>query len=94
MKTLIATSGNVLAGPDGDGGYKPLTEVVLLFSEPTYEADAGGYTKRHAVSVVRFGATPDALRKVAKQLVKMADEAEHMLDEFVVKCKADDQAAG
>lgn len=87
MKTLIATSGNVLAGPDGEGGYEPLVEVVLILSEPRYESDAGGYVKRHTASDVRFGSSPDALRKMAATLAKLADTADAELAEFVQKCK-------
>lgn len=76
MKTLIATSGNVLIGPDGEGGYEPLVEVVLIVSEPKYEADASGFVKRSALADIRFCGTPDTLRKVAAALVKLADEAE------------------
>lgn len=76
MKLLIATSGNILAGPDGDGGYEPLVEVVLIVSEPRYEADAAGFVKRSAVSDIRFGSTPKTLRKVSVELVKLADAAE------------------
>jgi len=83
MKTLIATSGNILAGPDGEGGYEPLVEVVLITSEPKYEADAGGFVKRSSVSDIRFGSAPKTLRKVAAELVKLADEAEKELAAFV-----------
>jgi len=79
MKTLIATSGNILAGPDGEGGYEPLVEVVLITSEPKYEADASGFVKRSSVSDIRFGSTPKTLRRVAAELVKLADEAEKQL---------------
>lgn len=82
MKTLIATSGNILAGTDGEGGYEPLVEVVLLVSEPKYEADASGFVKRSAVSDIRFGSTPKTLRNVAAELVKLAAEAEKELAAF------------
>lgn len=89
MKSVVGTSGNVLAGPDGEGGYEPLCEAVLVLSEPRYEADAGGYVKRHVPSEVRFGGTPDSIRKVAEALTKLADAADREWAEFVSKTSGD-----
>lgn len=94
MKTLLGSAGNVLAGPDGDGWYEPLCEVVLILSEPRYEADATGFVKRHQVSDVRFGGTPKSLRKLAEQLNRLADESEGELLRFIQACRVPSKAEG
>lgn len=88
MKTIIATAGNVLAGLSANEA-EPLLEVVLVLSEPKYEADAGGYVKRYALSDFRFGSTPDTLRHVAESLTDLADKADSEFAAFVARCKGE-----
>ena len=53
----------------------PLTEIVLVVSEPEYVFDTQGeLAKRRALSQTRFAATTAELREIATTLTHWADE--------------------
>ena len=59
-----------------DGVIKPQVEIGLILGEPNYRMVEGQVVRDRQLETVRFCASPASLRKLAEQMVRMADAAE------------------
>jgi hypothetical protein len=75
MNELIGHSANVMLGETNEGRLRASVELVLLVSEPKYEADPGGFVKKRSIVDMRFAANVDGLRSLADALYALAVEA-------------------
>lgn len=78
MKELLGHASNLLLAPDLENAPKVLArvELILICSEPRYGYGVEGLTRTREVSDVRVLCGHDALRKTARKLLELADEAE------------------
>ena len=77
MKELIANARNIAFVEIDDDTLSATVEIILITSEPQWQADGGGGMSKHRVAeTLRFNAQPDALRQLAKNLNAYADEAD------------------
>ncbi len=85
MKELLGNSSNLALIPQDDGKLLGVTEIILIVTEPIYEADsAGEIVKRRITETLRFNATAKSLRAFVKRLEMAADAAEEAQNSFVV----------
>ena len=75
MNELIGHSSNVMLAETNEGRLRATVELVLLVSEPKYEADPGGFVKKRSVVDVRFATSIGGLRNLAEALYALADDA-------------------
>lgn len=76
MKELISLSANFLAVISPDHPPEPQIELVLILSEPVYEAIGEEIRKRRHLSGVRLTTRPELLRQAATALAGLADECQ------------------
>lgn len=78
MKELLGHASNLILAPDLETPrkVKARVELVLICSEPVFGYGLEGITRDREVSTMRLLAGHKALRETAKQLMKLADEAE------------------
>jgi len=76
MKEITSIALNTMALVQ-DGKFEPQAEVALTLSEIGYCMNtAGTIGKERTAETFRFGASPENLRKLAKQLNEFADVVE------------------
>jgi hypothetical protein len=80
MKELRSVTSNISILLDHEGGdNQTVVEVVLLLAESNYSIDdAGALSKHRTLRDSRFSTTPDGARKLGRQMLEMADEAESL----------------
>ena len=92
MKELIGHSANVALLETNKCRLVASIEVVLLVSEPNYQADPSGFVKVHSIEDLRFATGVGGLRTLIKELGELADEAEELEERASLKPKIDDAA--
>jgi hypothetical protein len=78
MKQFIGSTNNV-GIRQTEEGIQPFVEVILLLTEPNYNAGLNGVDKTNQVSDCRFFASAKGLRTLAGHLEEMADEADNFM---------------
>jgi hypothetical protein len=79
MKELIGHASNLYVVPQrGTDKLLPMVELILMVSEPTYEADLSGFVQRRSITDVRLSVSPKALRETAAKMIELADEADEI----------------
>lgn len=78
MKELSGHSANFYLVETNAGKLRAQVELILLVSEPRYQAEVGGFAKSRVISDVRLHAGAEALRKLSKDLEEIAVEAEEL----------------
>ncbi|PWC54359.1 hypothetical protein TSA6c_00380 [Azospirillum sp. TSA6c] len=76
MKEHIGTAMNALYASTEDGGVRAMAEIILLYSEPAYQAGVGGIERTRKIGDVRISMTVKGMRETAETLLKWADAAE------------------
>ena len=80
MKQLQSIAANFLASWDEQDKPVPHVEIVVITAEPRYSVDlAGDVNRSRVVEDYRFTATTSALRQLANQLEKYANEADALM---------------
>lgn len=75
MNELIGHSANLMLAETNKGRLTATVELVLLVSEPKYQADPSGFVKTRSVTDIRFATNAKGLRSLAKQLEELANDA-------------------
>lgn len=78
MNELIGHSANVMLAETDKGRLLATVELVLLVSEPKYQSDPSGFVKTRSVANVRFATGAKGLRALARELDKLANDAEEL----------------
>lgn len=78
MQELSHTSANMLLVEAPNDRLTPLVELVLVTSEPAYQAEIAGLVKSRRLTEHRIGVSPNGLRQLSEELVRMAAHAEAM----------------
>jgi hypothetical protein len=65
-----------------DKAVSPRSEVVIITSEPKWEADTGGILTRRVVDEYRVVMSRDALRSHAKALAAQADRLDVLAEDI------------
>lgn len=78
MKELSGHSANFYLVETNGGKLRAQVELILLVSEPRYQAEVGGFAKSRVISDVRLHAGAESLRRLAKDLGELADQAERL----------------
>lgn len=81
MKEAFATLINHALVKRENGQWVPVSEVIVLTSEPSYTAGSGQINVNREVQALRFAATDKALREIGGKLVEYADEAATLMRE-------------
>lgn len=92
MQELIGHSANVALLETNKCRLVASIEVVLLVSEPNYQADPSGFVKVRSIEDLRFATGVGGLRTLIKELGELADEAEELEERASLKPKIDDAA--
>ena len=83
MKEITSTALNTMTLVQ-DGKFKPQAEVALTLSEIGYRMNtAGGVGRERTTETIRFGVSPENLRKLAKQFNEFADTVEKDVTEAI-----------
>ena len=96
-KEVICTARNLMIVPDGDphteaAAVRPMVEAILVVSEPVFGFDAGGELgRKRETQTIRFSASPEVLRKLAKNYLEWADEAEEFAKALSLKKESEAQ---
>lgn len=77
-KELSGIATNMMMLPAQEGAFEARVEVVIVYSEPEYQADMDGYIRRRKCSDFRFLASAAGLRKVASLMLEEADKADEL----------------
>ncbi len=82
MKTLIATGRNIIFTPRDDKLELFIEAVFYVLAEPQccFTGDDGILSQTREPQSLRFIASPSAMRAVARNLLKWADEADEIGD--------------
>ena len=76
----LGTARNLFLVPDPDGAMRPMMEIIVIVTEPKYNATKNGLEIRRVSSTMRFQAAPNTLRNIAIQFANWADEADALLE--------------
>lgn len=78
MKEVICTARNItIAVSEGDNpGITPMVEAIIVVTEPQYRIKKGEIVRMRQPETLRFAASPDSLRTIAKSFMEWADQAE------------------
>lgn len=76
MKEVCGVARNLLLVPGSEQPLIGLAEVVVMTSEPEYRIGVGSMERYRTTECFRFTASPKALRGIAEDFVKYADEIE------------------
>ena len=82
MKSIVATAGNTFFGLGEDDELESIIELVVHASEPRGEYAGRKFSSVDTLETLRFVASADGLRHIAKQLVEYADAADAMLEKI------------
>lgn len=92
MQELIGHSANVALLETNKCRLMASIELVLLVSEPKYQADPSGFVKVRSINDLRFSSGITGIRNLIKDLSELADEAEELEERASLKPKIDDAA--
>jgi hypothetical protein len=85
MNELIGHSANIMLAETNKGRLTATVEVVLLVSEPKYQADPTGFVKTRSVIDIRFATGSVGLRKMAHDFEELANDAAELEDRATLK---------
>lgn len=84
MKELVATASNFYFVPDGEGGLTPGVELLLIVSEPGYNAEMANdrvtLTRRRETETLRVCCSPASLGLLLKSTVELMDQIKEQLE--------------
>ena len=80
MKSILATASNTFFGLNADDELEAVVELIVHASEPKGEYIGRKISSVDRLESLRFVASSDGLRDIAKQLVEYADEADKLLE--------------
>lgn len=94
MKEVICTARNLMVVPDEEHTVRPMIEAIVVVSEPQFRFDRGGQlANERETETIRFSASPEALRKMAKSFNEWADEADGFAESLGLKKEQKDASA-
>lgn len=80
MKEVACTARNIMVIPVSDGeklSIRPMIETILVFTEPNYRINKENeVVVRREPQTIRFSASPESLREIAKNFLEWAEQAE------------------
>jgi len=76
MRTILATASNLFFGLNADDQLESVVELIIHASEPKGEYVGRKLSAVDNIETLRFVASAEGLRDIAKQLVEYADAAD------------------